>query len=212
MISHLTVETLSAYLDSELIAREEVRVREHLGVCPECRCELDGLRRTVGRLRALEREAPADVLALSVQRSVALEAEDRSRFGRLERWRMNLPVQSSTLLTFSLVFALATILYLFAGAMEQRRRVTIPVDLPVGERPAAQEPSAATTGEMAWSGDAWVAREASSARDAEPLEVRRGSSDWLELATAYPELAALPASDEAIVVRLGDGLRVRVEP
>ena len=206
MIDHLTAETLSAYLDEELAARQADRVRDHLDDCPECRHELDGLRRTVRALQSLEREAPPDLLALRVRRSVALELEEQPFAGRLERLRLNLPVASSTLLTFALVFALATILYLFAHAMEQRRRIAIPVDF----GPAPVETAVEEVPELVWDGQAWV--EAPVPTESEPTIVRRGSAEWKGLVAAHPELSELPEVDGPVLVTAGEGLRVRIEP
>lgn len=207
MIDHLTAETLSAYLDDALPQGREGRVRDHLEDCPECRHELDGLRRTVRALQGLEREAPPDLLALRVQRSVALDLEERPFVGRLERLRVRLPVPSSTLLTFSLVFALATILYLFAHAMEQRRHIAIPVEF---RDPLAAEETVAAPPELLWNGEAWI--EAPEAEVSEPVAVRRGSAAWSELLETHPELAALPDRDGPVFVRLGEGGSLRVEP
>ena len=142
-----------------------------------------------------------------VRRSVALESDGRPFAGRLERLRLNLPVASSTLLTFALVFALATIVYLFADAMEQRRRIAIPVDF--GDPPPVEE----TTGsvpELTWDGQTWV--EAPAAPQPELTAVRRGSPEWDDLVVAHPELSALPEVDGGVLVATGDGLRLRIEP
>jgi hypothetical protein len=53
--AHVDVDTLSAYLDSQITPTERTRVDEHLASCIVCQNELDGLRRTVTLLQALPR-------------------------------------------------------------------------------------------------------------------------------------------------------------
>ena len=53
--AHVDVDTLSAYLDSQITPTERTRVDEHLASCLVCQNELDGLRRTVTLLQALPR-------------------------------------------------------------------------------------------------------------------------------------------------------------
>ena len=48
-----TQERLSPYLDEELPLEERRRVERHLGICSECRCDLDNLRRTAQWTMAL---------------------------------------------------------------------------------------------------------------------------------------------------------------
>lgn len=48
-----TQERLSAYMDEELSPGERGRMEHHLDGCPQCRCELDNLRRTVQWTMAL---------------------------------------------------------------------------------------------------------------------------------------------------------------
>ncbi len=56
-----TVQRLNPYLDGELSAEEAAVVEEHLAACPQCRAELDDLRRINGALEALGgMAAPAD--------------------------------------------------------------------------------------------------------------------------------------------------------
>ena len=218
MIAHPTLDILSAHLDGELSLHESARLRRHLDECPRCRHDLDGLRRTVARLRDLEQEAPSDLLATRVQRLVAVEAGERGLGGRFERRRLRLPIQSSTLLSFSLVFAFAAILYLFAHAVEEQRTATIPVDLGTSAEPAASGvPSVVVADEeigreMVWSGEAWTAEAASEPPGSVLLEVRRGSAQWKELVRHHPELASLPAAGDASIVRLHETERLRVLP
>lgn len=153
MTAHASAEILSAYLDRELPAPKVDRLEEHLEDCPRCRAHLDSLTRVVGHLQRLERTAPPPILADRVARRVNLErARVVGRGGMVERIESKLgrvPVQSSILSTFSLVFALAAILYLFALAVEQIELKRIPVLVATPEDLAAagtalpsQEPGA----------------------------------------------------------------------
>lgn len=209
MIDHLTVETLSAHLDRELAPEERNRVEEHLGACSDCRRELDGLRRTVERLRDLERLAPPEIIGSQIRRRVALETEG-ARPGRLRRRRFRIPVESSSLLTFSLVVALAAILYLFAGALEDRRTGTIPVDL--GPRTESGSRAEVPSREWVWTGAEWRAEELAETVLGDVREVRRGTPSWVDLQTRHPELEALPESDRKILVGLDGGGRLLVVP
>ena len=216
MIDHLTAETLSAHLDHELSAPERRRTEEHLGECPDCRRELEGLRRTVRRLRELERLAPPEIIGSQIRRQVALEREETVLAGRFRRDRFRIPVESSSLLAFSLVVALAVILYLFAGALENRRSRTIPVDL----GPASGERAAAVANperelplrEWTWDGSEWEAVERTEASTRPIQEVRRGSRDWAELVALHPELESLPSADRELLVRLRGEGRFQVLP
>lgn len=48
----------SKYLDGDLGPDERARLEHHLGVCPECRALLDGLRAVIGSLGALGAQEP----------------------------------------------------------------------------------------------------------------------------------------------------------
>jgi anti-sigma factor RsiW len=52
---------LSDYLDGELDGHRRARVETHLGLCPECRRVLAGLRRTLAAMMDLRTPPDADV-------------------------------------------------------------------------------------------------------------------------------------------------------
>jgi anti-sigma factor RsiW len=60
---HWTHAHLSEYLDGDLGQRDRARVEKHVGLCPECRRALAGLRRTLAALMGLREDAPTDVAA-----------------------------------------------------------------------------------------------------------------------------------------------------
>jgi anti-sigma factor RsiW len=58
---HWTHTHLSDYLDGELDGKHRERVETHVGLCPQCRRVLAGLRRTIGALMDLRDDRDADV-------------------------------------------------------------------------------------------------------------------------------------------------------
>jgi anti-sigma factor RsiW len=69
-----TTEAFSAYLDGELPPAARAHVDEHLATCIQCRTSLERFRRTVGKLGALRRPAPGNLL-----QSVQAQINRRSR-------------------------------------------------------------------------------------------------------------------------------------
>ena len=59
---HWTHARLSDYLDGELSRRDQERIEQHTGICPECSRVLATLRRTLRELTALH-EAPLPSVA-----------------------------------------------------------------------------------------------------------------------------------------------------
>jgi hypothetical protein len=58
---HWTHAHLSDYLDGELAGDERARVETHVGLCPECRRVLAGLRKTLAALMELRTDGGVDV-------------------------------------------------------------------------------------------------------------------------------------------------------
>jgi predicted anti-sigma-YlaC factor YlaD len=54
---------LSDYLDGDLGEHDHARVEPHVGLCPECRRVLAGLRSTLAALMGLREDVPTDVAA-----------------------------------------------------------------------------------------------------------------------------------------------------
>ena len=69
-----TQRHLFDYIDGELDSDGRDRVERHVGMCPQCRRLLDGLKRTVAGLMALRDEPTGDV-ADSVIARLRAEAE-----------------------------------------------------------------------------------------------------------------------------------------
>jgi anti-sigma factor RsiW len=60
---HWTHAHLSDYLDGELTGADRERAVRHVGLCPECRRVLAGLRKTLGALMGMRNDVDADVAA-----------------------------------------------------------------------------------------------------------------------------------------------------
>jgi anti-sigma factor RsiW len=54
---------LSDYLDGALRNDDRERVEAHVGLCPDCRRVLAGLRKTIGALMGLRGDADTDIAA-----------------------------------------------------------------------------------------------------------------------------------------------------
>lgn len=94
-------ERLSPYLDEELPLEERRRVERHLGVCPECSCDLDNLRRTAQWTMAL----PSVPCPRSF--TVPIPAVKRRALGAQRVW--GLPVLQGATALVAVLFLLAVV-------------------------------------------------------------------------------------------------------
>ncbi|HEX2251975.1 MAG TPA: zf-HC2 domain-containing protein [Thermoanaerobaculia bacterium] len=141
---HLENDLLSAYLDGEVPAADARALEDHLAACAGCRARLDGLRRAVGALARLERAAPPPLLAHQVERRVALEGRRAGLTERLENRLQGLTLQSPMVVAFTVVLALAVIVYLFAQGVARHEPLLVPVrGAPAEPPPAAGDPAPA---------------------------------------------------------------------
>jgi anti-sigma factor RsiW len=86
MSGHISLESLSAYLDGETGPSETRRLEAHLAACASCNSRLEATRRLVGGLRVLRPAPPPPDLAARLQGRIAAEragADDRP--GGLDR-------------------------------------------------------------------------------------------------------------------------------
>lgn len=219
MSSHPTTENLSAYLDRELPDGLMEEVAGHLEACPACRQRLGSLEHVVGHLQGLERAAPPALLAGQVARRVALEERPRGVLERLESHLSGNPLQSNHLLTFALVLAFATMIYVFAHSVDRIERKRIPVRVASPEvsaellrqhRVAVGEPAggeASPTGERLFErgsqGEAWREQGVEGAPEA---RVAVSSEEGLALLERHPQLSVLLAAGGSVI--LDDGGRV----
>jgi anti-sigma factor RsiW len=128
---HMELDLLSAYLDRELDRDELEHAELHLGQCLHCRQRLDGLRRVAGALGALGDVMPPPSLGEAVARQVRLEAEERGLMARLRmRHQAARRAPAHLFVSFTLVAALAVILYVYVDAVERHERRPILIALP----------------------------------------------------------------------------------
>lgn len=140
MKNHATAEELSAFLDGELAREKSRRVEDHLAACGECRGRLDSLGRVVTHLQRLERMTPPEGLFHQVERQVARQGRRLSLLERLEGRLEGWDLQPTLAVTFALILALATIVYLYSVGLErQQSRRTAVVISPEAEAPGRGE-------------------------------------------------------------------------
>jgi hypothetical protein len=87
MNRHVSIEQLSAYLDSELGFVEARQIETHCSACAECGVRLASMRRVVTGLGAMARVAPPDMLRQQIRRQVAAQPPARGLFAALESLR-----------------------------------------------------------------------------------------------------------------------------
>lgn len=209
MSEHISVERLSAYLDSELNEAEVDALERHVKGCASCRDDLQGLRRVVNELRSLERQQPPPVLAQQVARRVSLEGPPKGLVERLEaQLGRRSRIDSGVAVGFALVLALAAIVYLFAEAVERRQQTSVPIVVPsVTSAPASTAPPA-SDGEMLELGErtfrrhagAWVEEGAGTPT----ATLKADESRALELQRTLPWLGELLADTGTVVLIDGD--------
>ena len=207
MTAHVSAEHLSAYLDHELATSEAQELEEHLESCPECSARLEGMRRVVSSLGHLERMAPSSTLDQLVMRRVALAGEQKNWLDRLESSLPSYQRQSNMLALFSVVIALALIVFSFLYALKIRQNGVIEVrfDDPAWE--SVGEPSEVThlsVGDLAFElhGERWIEEGLDPAAEARIVE--RGTPEASELTKLHPTLEPLLELERPTVLRLGD--------
>lgn len=121
MSGHASAELLSAYLDDGLEPRRAERLEVHLEECDRCRTELEGLRRVVLHLQAVEREAPPPALGYAVRRRVASEHVSGSLSERLQMRRAPVRPQVGLLAFLGPLLGLTVILLLFLQQVQRRQ-------------------------------------------------------------------------------------------
>jgi hypothetical protein len=127
MSRHLSPDQLSAFLDGELSSAERRPLQTHLMACTHCRGQLESLRNVVGQVQGLGRSAPPAFLARSLSARIQGEGRYRSPLERVEQGLRGARFDSPIFTTFALIFALSSILYLFAHGVDQVERHSVPV-------------------------------------------------------------------------------------
>jgi Putative zinc-finger len=138
---------LSEYLDSELDAEKSARIERHLKSCPDCREELDALRKVIETLGSMDAmEAPGGFMEEVHQR-----IERRSWVSSISRrlfvpFRVKIPIQAASLVTACLL-----VLLIFHNMRTSKEVVTLMKE--PGRRVAAEKameaaPEPATPGKV----------------------------------------------------------------
>ena len=216
MSVHATAETLSAYLDRQLVEQEARQLEEHLGTCPQCHVRLEGLRKVVQSLQNLNQVPPPSTLEATVARRIALTDHQPTLLDRFEQSLSLLNRQNPILAMFGVVIALVLFIYLFSYTLHlrnQRLSGTIPV---IFEDPPAVAVEGEATSKMIVAGrqlvlregDLWVEEGVSAEAVSRTLALdsEEGRS-WL---AAHPELADLAAIGQSVVIAV-EGEVVRLE-
>lgn len=134
-------ELSSDYLDRRLAPHELSALEEHLGVCPDCRREIEALRATISLLGSLDPvETSADFLS-----QVHRKLEQESRLSRIRGWLLE-PIKIKVSLEITalvLVGILASHLYYRTPELARESRLSVPAKSPPAARDRATEPAAA---------------------------------------------------------------------
>jgi anti-sigma factor RsiW len=201
----MEADVLSAYLDGELPAAEARALEDHVGRCPSCRAELDGLAAVVGKLSRLERQAPPSVLAQQVTRRVAVEGRPTGLIARVEAMLRRIDVDPGTMVTFGVVVALAAMLALLGSSLEEaaRRRQAMEAEW------SGLQVVTAVVGDHRFDRDGGLWREVGAG---EP-EVRlpASSPEARAILDATPRLRDLLAHSEGVVLLDDQGRTILIE-
>lgn len=209
MNAHATAETLSAYLDEELTPSEANRVEEHVEACGSCRQRLQGMKNVVSTLHHLERMAPPPALDQVVARRVALAGQEEGLLDKVEHQLASVQKQSPIFFLFALTIALAVIVLLFAQALENYQKSTVPVPVE-GLVPPEASAERVVAGRMFHRvGDLWIEAGADSA--AVDVILSSSSPKWSELVADDSRLTEITELGGPVVLRLA-GHTVRLDP
>lgn len=218
MTAHVSTELLSAYLDQELAVEKARQLEAHLESCSDCHSRLQGMRRVVSNLRHLDRMAPSSTLDQLVMRRIALADEPKGWLDRLESSLPSYQRQSSMLALFSVVIALALIVFLFLYALQIRQNGSIEVrfDDPAWESGTQPQAGSQTEGSQLTAGGLsfelhdgrWIEKGLDPSIEAR--KVGRGSEDAADLAARHPEIEPLVDIEEPIVFEVdGEVIELR---
>ncbi len=142
MNRHADTELLSAYLDDEVALADARSLEAHLTVCEPCRVRLDGMRRTIHRLEALDRPAPPAWLAQRVSRQVAEAAARPSLWVQLRRALQQISLESRLSSALSIALTLPVLIFLLAHDVDEQERRMSRLELPVPAAPPLLLPAA----------------------------------------------------------------------
>ena len=129
MTDHLSVETLSTYLDRELVGSEYRQVEAHLESCLQCREHLQSMQKVVGRLQAMDRLTPPPHLGFLIRRLASTAASRPTLVERMETEASRFTVQAAVAPFFAVVLALVVIIYMLSWGLHHQDTGRIPVHL-----------------------------------------------------------------------------------
>lgn len=162
-------ELSSDYLDRRLAPHELSALEEHIGVCPDCRREIETLRTTISLLGSLDPvETSADFLS-QVHRKLAKESPlSRIRGWLLEPIKIKVPLEITGLVLLGI---LASHLYYRSPELARESRLSVPPESPETARDKAAEKGREAGGGKVYDRDrAEPARRSEAARAAAPAE------------------------------------------
>jgi anti-sigma factor RsiW len=120
MSIHCSLETLSAYVDSELPDVELRLVESHVERCSECRDHVSRLEGIAGHVRRLELVSVPATLVPEIGRRLRLQRDRQPLSSRIEEELRRAARAPMLAPLFALVFAFSVILYLFSLGVSMR--------------------------------------------------------------------------------------------
>jgi anti-sigma factor RsiW len=144
---HLSLETLSAYADGQLSAKEQTEARTHLGSCAFCQEELRGLRATTMLMRSLPELQPTRSFQLGPEYAKKAGPET-AKVGWLERLLGGMPALRTATAAVALLLVVVVAGDVLTNNTSNNQRqavqVSVPTSNPVIVAPATNTAEAAT--------------------------------------------------------------------
>jgi hypothetical protein len=219
MNRHISVEQLSAYLDSELGFAGMRQLEAHCAACPECGARLASMRRVVTGLGRVERAALPPGLHQQIRRQVVQEIPAYGMRKVLQSLRFMLfPLQPG--LQTAAAMGLALVVGLFAVTHSVVEPVPAPPAKEVAKEEVTVEPGASdwkpTISRVAGrdfilTEDGWV--QSGLERTVPAAHVDANSPRGKELLKRYSELRLLLVEGSPVVLTYGlQTVEIRVTP
>jgi anti-sigma factor RsiW len=189
-LSHeATVELLSRYLDGDVSAVERQRIGEWIAEDAAAREIYEGLSRVRGALGQLADAAPPNHLGVTVQRRVALEAEQAGLWSQVDRGLRRWVLTPATLPVFAVVVALGAMFYVLSHGLARSTRQHEPVFLAAPPGTVTEPESLDLAGRtLVLRRDRWVETGLTPAEIAEARRVAVPASERLAWVESRPEL------------------------
>ncbi|HXO27785.1 MAG TPA: zf-HC2 domain-containing protein [Thermoanaerobaculia bacterium] len=230
MSGHISLESLSAYLDGETAPSETRRLEAHLAACAPCSSRLEATRRVVGELRFLRPAPPPPDLPARLEGRIAAERADAGdqrggldrlrplRFVRSWLWWQGLPPLHGSWST-ARPLVTAGLALLVAMLLLQNGESGVGLGSPAPKLPHAgpeflvseafgDAPSVLpqTTSEVAgrvfvWSDDVWVQRGVDAGPAGQPRAVAARSPAGRAMLAKLSDLGVLLADGSRVVLR-----------